>query len=449
METDKTTTTQKYKLSCFSTSPFLHLKIVDTPSKGRTVVSNKDFSPGDEIFTVDAVLSVPREGWGCLACCDRTCMGYCDTYRRYFMELRSALAAANNIAKETGNPVGHIRMAIKYIALKNSKQSTFLSHIGDLRNVRDKSPEKDQDLMTAEKLISYLPQSLKDNTALLSEVAHLIGVIPSNAHKVAHIQGAALFPIASMLEHNCKPNANYETNGNKFLLTAMLPITSGQPISINYLEPYLPKAERLEQLSLRYHFECKCDACIPEARDLTRGFFCKQSKCDGIIYPAALGNEISNWICVKCSKGVTAEIFNEMMDLEKDLKSKSFSDISLGELLEGGIMHQSHFLIHRALDHRVKQLSRLRPALCENLLNRILENVEIVLSQFHPDKAVYLDIIGQVKKLMGDLQGCREAFQEALNIREKSCGKASPSTVRAKQKFMNPEKVEITLWTPS
>jgi hypothetical protein len=287
MENDKEKST-KYKLSCFSTSPFIHIKIVENPVKGRIVLSNKDFSSGDEIFTVEAVLSVSREGWGCIACCDRTCMGYCDTYRRYFMDLRTALASVNTISKETGTPVGHIRMAIKYIALKNSKFSIFLNHIGDLKNVRDKGPEKDQDVLTTEKIFGYLPQTLKDHPTLQSEVSHLLAISPSNAHKVAHIQGASLFPIASMLEHNCKPNANYETHGNKLILTAIVPITSGQSISINYLEPYLPKAERLEQLASKYHFDCKCDMCIPEARDLTRGFFCKQGKCDGIVYPICL-----------------------------------------------------------------------------------------------------------------------------------------------------------------
>jgi len=333
--------------------------------------------------------------------------------------------------------------------LKNSKVSTFLTHIGDLKNVRDKSPEKDQDISTAEKIINYLPQSFKEHSTLVSEVSHLLGVIPSNAHKVAHIQGISLFPIASMLEHCCKPNANYETYGNKLMLTAIVPIASGQSISINYLEPYLPKAERLEQLAQRYHFECKCELCLPEARDLTRGFYCKQSKCDGLVYPNNLGTDVSHWVCSKCSKSITPELFNEILELEKDLKSKYFSEIPLGELLEGGYIHQSHYLLHRALDHRVKQLSRLRPALCENLIHRILENTEIVLPQYHPDKAVYRDMLGQIKKLMGDIQGCKEAFQEALNIRERSCGKNAPSTQRAKLKWLTPDKVEITLWSPS
>jgi len=127
-----------------------------------------------------------------------------------------------------------------------------------------------------------------------------------------------------MLEHCCKPNANYETYGNKLMLTAIVPIASGQSISINYLEPYLPKAERLEQLAQRYHFECKCELCLPEARDLTRGFYCKQSKCDGLVYPNNLGTDVSHWVCFKCSKPITPELFNEILELEKDLKSKYF-----------------------------------------------------------------------------------------------------------------------------
>jgi len=247
---------------------------------------------------------------------------------------------------------------------------------------------------------------------------------------------------------SCKCNAVYETYGSKLTITAINIILQGQSISLNYLEPYLPQQEHQSSLSFHYKFECICDYCQPEARDIVRAFLCK--KCDsGVVCPTGNGLDITSWTCGKCSKGIAPERFKETMELEAAIKAKDLADVPVNDLLEGGVFHQSHYLIQRALDHRVRLLSRLRPQLCERLVLILLENTERVLPKYHPDKAVYFDLLGQIRKLMGDLQGCREAFTEAYNIREKSCGKSSPLTSYAKAKAANPEKVEINLWYPS
>ena len=80
-----------------------------------------------------------------------------------------------------------------------------------------------------------------------------------------------------------------------------------------------------------------------------------------------------------------------------------------------GVFHQSHYIIQRTLDHRVRLLSRLRPLLCAALLEKLLQNSDRVLPKFHPDKAVYWDMLGQVKKMLGDMQGCREVRGFDLN----------------------------------
>jgi len=167
------------------------------------------------------------------------------------------------------------------------------------------------------------------------------------------------------------------------------------------------------------------------------------------VCPIGNGTEVSQWSCMKCNRGISSERFKKLVDLENSMKTKELSDVPVNDLLEGGILHQSHYIIQRALDHRVRLLARLRPQTCEKLLAILIENTERVLPKHHPDKSVYYDMLGQVRKMLGDMQGCKEAFTEAYNIREKSSGKNSPLTQYAKSKSTNPEKVEINLWYPS
>eukprot|EP01125_Pyxidicula_operculata_P020182 TRINITY_DN7410_c0_g1_i1.p1 TRINITY_DN7410_c0_g1~~TRINITY_DN7410_c0_g1_i1.p1 ORF type:complete len:447 (+),score=73.46 TRINITY_DN7410_c0_g1_i1:24-1364(+) len=444
----ETATSTKKKASVFTNTQAFAVKVVDHPTKGRTLVATKDFSSGDEILSVESVLSVPREGWGCIACCDRTCMGFCDSYRRLFMDLRTVIGSVSSIAKATGAQPGNIRMIIKFLALRaGSKQQSISDSIFELKNSKETPEERDIDVKTAEKLIANLPQSHKDSLSK-DQIVELLGIVASNSHKISHIQGAGLFPLACMIEHSCKPNAHYETSGNKISVTATTSISQGQSISLNYLESYLPRQERMAEIKLKYNFDCTCELCDPNVKDLTRAFVCKNCD-DGIVSPIGNGADNSSWTCEKCSKPPSSDIFKEMIDLETKLKAKTLSDFPVDEVLEGGLMHKSHYLVFRVLDHRVRLLSRIRPQMCEKLLETLLESTKRVLTPNHPEKAVYYDMLGQVKKLLGDLQGCKEAFNEAFAIREKCCGKNAPSTLHAKQKTVNPEKVEISLWYPS
>ena len=137
----------------------------------------------------------------------------------------------------------------------------------------------------------------------------------------------------------------YETYGTKLSVTAIAVILQGQELSLNYLEPYLPRQERQAQLASRYKFDCVCEACLPEARDVVRAFVCR--KCDsGIVCPVGNGLEASNWSCGKCSRGISSERFKKLMELETTMKSKDSSDVPVNDLIEGGARNMSLPIFH-------------------------------------------------------------------------------------------------------
>lgn len=103
---------------------------------------------------MDALLLASREGWGCIACNDTRCMGWCDPYRYYFVDLRpgrffdgsshrQALLVVPKIASDTDTNPNILRLVIKYVALKkfagqNQKLQDHLTNVFDLVNLRGK-----------------------------------------------------------------------------------------------------------------------------------------------------------------------------------------------------------------------------------------------------------------------------------------------------------------------
>ncbi|TRM70310.1 hypothetical protein BD626DRAFT_390788 [Schizophyllum amplum] len=73
----------------------------------------------------------------------------------------------------------------------------------------------------------------------------------------------AIFMQASRINHSCSPNAKWEWDRKTLSLTlrAVRPIRAGEEITINYVDPAVPRAERRASLRTTYHFDCNCAAC--------------------------------------------------------------------------------------------------------------------------------------------------------------------------------------------
>jgi len=186
-----------------------------------------------------------------------------------------------------------------------------------------------------------------------------------------------------------------------------------------------------------------------------RAFICQKPQCKGqtkdvedfgIVTPKGDGNNIAQWQCNKCNAAPTDEVFKQMLSSEAAVEKQDPLTVKVNDYLLDKLFHPYHHLICRCLDLRVNLLLKIRPQACEKFLNYLLGATALYLVPHHPDRAVYFDLMGQVKKLLGDAKGCREAFSEATAIREKTSAKNSPVLLLARQKSANPDKVEINLW---
>ena len=45
---------------------------------------------------------------------------------------------------------------------------------------------------------------------------------------------------------------------------------------------------------------------------------------------------------------------------------------------------------------------------CEKCIQMLLLSADLMYPANHPKKAYYLDLLGQVRKMIGDIKGCKE-----------------------------------------
>ncbi|KAI0127425.1 hypothetical protein BJ170DRAFT_683268 [Xylariales sp. AK1849] len=77
-----------------------------------------------------------------------------------------------------------------------------------------------------------------------------------------------VFPEISRMNHDCRPTSHYYFDPYTFTqnVFAVRPIAAGEEITISYVDPFLPREERLWRLDHSWHFPCSCSLCTQHER---------------------------------------------------------------------------------------------------------------------------------------------------------------------------------------
>ena len=94
---------------------------------------------------------------------------------------------------------------------------------------------------------------------------HAYGIWLSNAYPTEdEPESAAVFRVASRLNHSCQPNAHaaYDLRTHRMRVHALVPIRAGEEVFVSYLggDPDVRSARRAELLR-DFGFECRCRKC--------------------------------------------------------------------------------------------------------------------------------------------------------------------------------------------
>lgn len=121
-----------------------------------------------------------------------------------------------------------------------------------------------------------------------NELIHFLNVFKSNNFSIDDIDmfaiGEGTYPIASLFNHSCRPNAVVMFEGALASIHAIEDIPENTEIFISYVDAAHSREHRQKSLREKYYFTCQCERCTTHAE---RPYL---SQIDDL-----LGNELSEW----------------------------------------------------------------------------------------------------------------------------------------------------------
>lgn len=131
-------------------------------------------------------------------------------------------------------------------------------------------------------LLDLALKSLPDRTAdlFMGQMAHNPDEHPVAARLTTNAfrldlggddgQHYGAFPEVGKTNHDCRPNAAYYVDQSTLMhiTTAVRPIKAGEEITITYLDPLAPRADRQERAQSHWGFGCTCSYCSATADEV-------------------------------------------------------------------------------------------------------------------------------------------------------------------------------------
>jgi len=140
----------------------------------------------------------------------------------------------------------------------------------------------------------------------------LCGVIFVNSFEMP-FNKQAVFATASLFEHDCVANATRSfTVQGKIVIRATVPISRGENISLNYIDPLWGTTNRQHILKQGKFFQCQCERCKDptELGTFLSGLSCPHCKCvkhGAILLPQRPLQTQSPWECTLCNQTQSAK----------------------------------------------------------------------------------------------------------------------------------------------
>lgn len=247
------------------------------------------------------------------------------------------------------------------------------------------------------------------------DIVKLACRINSNSHaifdpsqKTNQAIGCGMFPITSILNHSCSPNAVFFTSSSgDMVVKAIKPISEGEQIFVSYVDLFSPRWERQGTLLTTKHFWCQCTRCESNDKDLLiEAVKCQSGKC-------------STEYCTELSHQEILDITSKLgiedaMDFYRagmfDSAIKSFQDC-LCRAKEVLHPHNSTFLqIHVNLANLAGKLHHF--SACLKHCNDAIDQYERIIQD--ADLGYSLELIHILEKKVETLEILKEAQNASL-----------------------------------
>ncbi|WVZ60218.1 hypothetical protein U9M48_010269 [Paspalum notatum var. saurae] len=350
------------------------LSVASVPGKGRGLVAARTFFPGEDILSQEPYASTPnrilvasscdhcfasgnlkkcsmcRVTWYCGSDCQK------EEWKLHQLECR-AMAALSEDRKKMLTPT--IRLMVRLVLRRKLQNEKAIPSSGiDNYNLVDaleshiSKVDENQLVLYAQmaNLVSLILPSLKLD---LKEIAHTFSKFACNAHTICDPElrplGTGLYPVISIINHSCVPNAVLIFDGRTAYVRALQPIGIDEEVSISYIETASVTKKRHNDLK-QYFFTCTCPRCVKGSEEdaILEGFRCKNQACDGFLLPDS-GKKA--YTCQKCGVSRDDEEVKKMRSEILLLSDKASSFRSSGNNSEAGSVYKTIEQLERNLYH--------------------------------------------------------------------------------------------------
>nr|CAB3493544.1 unnamed protein product [Digitaria exilis] len=287
------------------------LAVASIPGKGRGLVAARTFFPGEVIICQEPYVSTPNKilvGSSCDHCfvsnnlrkcsvCRVTwyCSSDCQKkeWKQHQLECR-AMAALPEDRNKMLTPT--IRLMVRLILKRKLQNEKVIPSSGidnyylvDVLESHISEVDENQLILYAQmaNLVNLILPSLELD---LKEIAHTFSKFACNAHTICDPElrplGTGLYPVISIINHSCVPNAVLIFDGRTAYVRALQPISKDEEVSISYIETAAVTKKRHNDLK-QYFFACACPRCVKGFQEdaLLESYRCKNQACDGFLLP--------------------------------------------------------------------------------------------------------------------------------------------------------------------
>ncbi|KAI8057672.1 hypothetical protein BDF22DRAFT_661903 [Syncephalis plumigaleata] len=216
--------------------------------------------------------------------------------------------------------------------------------------------------------------------------------------------GVGVYPMASLLNHSCRPNCTYRFDGVQLQVVARQSIRPGEELTISYIDWIYGPVERRQ-----YYFKCQCPRCLDgESKDpLDRLLRHRLTLMTDLV-------SIDDWV-VKQMTQSTSPLLQMTRNINKWYTTLNATDNAVGTMfsrtileLVGSFMNdqlaKAVYLLVYGRYHPLVPLECLWNKMDIDASQRVIELLEIMpllLARTHPNARTYhMPIYEQYKQLM-------------------------------------------------
>lgn len=332
------------------------LTITILPEKGRSLFATRNFHLGEEIISQEPYVCVPNNSTmesrcdrcftsinikKCSACkvawyCSSTCQKL--EWKLHRPEC-DALARLGKDRHKSVTP--SIRLMIKlFIRRKLQSEKVISTTATDNYKLVDALIDHMSGI-DEKQLLLYAQMGTLVNLILqwpemnVKAIAQKFSQLACNAHTICDSElrplGTGLYPVISIINHSCLPNAVLVFEGISAVVRAVQPIPAGAEVTISYIETAGSTMSRQKALNENYLFSCTCSRCVKVQEDeiqesaILEGYRCKNDQCDGFLLR---NSDDTGFTCQQCGLVRNKEEIKNIASEIKSISDEAFTSMS-------------------------------------------------------------------------------------------------------------------------